>query len=79
MPRVACDITVMSDLAKVVQRIEESVRAHPRKLSVIYINPGSDADVFESCHWLSLQAELPVGLWRGTRFRHYQSVIPVPQ
>ena len=66
-------------LSSVVQRLKESVKARPRQLSVIYMNPEFDRDVFAECPWLSLRAELPVGLWQGMRFRHYQSFPEAPQ
>lgn len=65
-------------LEHVVNRVEQSLTSKPRLLSLFYVNPDSDVDVFESCRWLNLRAELPVGLWQGMRFRHYQSVVQVP-
>ena len=66
-------------LGRVVDRLEQSLLRTPRSFSLFYVNPDSDLDVFESCSWLSLQALLPVGLWQGMRFRHYQSVNPAPK
>jgi SAM-dependent methyltransferase len=57
----------------VVHRLYESVASRRRVLKLIYMNPESDRDVFESCGWLNCKAELPVGLWRGMRFRLYES------
>ena len=63
-------------LDRVVCRLEESLALRPRALTLIYMNPEADRDVFVECSWLSLNAELPVGLWRGMRFRLYQSSAP---
>ena len=60
----------------VVHRLEDSLAESPRALNLIYMNPESDRDVFEECSWLYLKEELPVGLWRGMRFRLYEAPVP---
>lgn len=55
------------------------LKAGLRRLFVMYVNPAFDRDVFAECPWLSLNAELPVGLWHGMRFRHYLSFPQAPQ
>ena len=78
---VPSDVTVIllfnpfrGDVLRAVQeQIRRSLIAHPRPLTILYVNPTQDEDTFASCDWLVPKRALSTGMWAGTRFMAYES------
>ncbi|MBW3539603.1 MAG: class I SAM-dependent methyltransferase [Planctomycetes bacterium] len=88
----ACTYSVPSDVTviflfnpfqgEVLRAVQEQIRrslvAHPRPLTLLYVNPTDHEETFASCDWLVPKRSLSAGMWDGIRFIAYQSRVPVP-
>ena len=46
-------------LERVVDRIEDSLQAHPRRMSIVHIHPRVEAEVFTTRQWVESRTQLP--------------------
>lgn len=60
-------------LRAVQQQILKSLDDNPRKLTVVYMNPSAETDLFADCGWLEQTREIPTGRWDKVRFVVYES------
>ena len=75
------DVTVIflfnpfrGDVLRAVQRqMHRSVQQTPRKLTIFYINPREDPNLFCECDWLVPVRGIPTGRWDTTRFLVYET------
>lgn len=76
------DVTVIfifnSFMGAVLRAVQEQIRAsleeHPRKLTLVYMNPRRDTDTFADCDWLVRKRLLPTRLRDEMRLVVYESV-----
>jgi|GEM_PF-694758 len=61
-------------LGLVIEQICDSLRRVPRKLSILYLYPISQENLFDKCPWLTTVAILPTGIWKEVQFVHYETV-----
>ena len=60
-------------LRAVLGRIEESLSATPRPLSVVYVQPREDENLLAGCGWLREARRLPTGRWTAMRALVYDA------
>ena len=60
-------------LRAVQQQMHRSVQQTPRKLTIIYINPREDPNLFSECDWLVPVRKIPTGRWDTMRFLVYET------
>lgn len=67
-----------SVLAAVLDQIRASLQRNPRRLSIIYVQPKEDDNLFEACDWLTEKRRLSPGRWEAMRFVIYESSTAEP-